>query len=140
MSAVDAAYLAGFIDGEGTVMLIRRANSSVGLLLTIANTKRPVMDWVTTTTGVGRTFSRGPRNPKHAEAFWWQASGDAARSVLVQLLPNLRIKHEQATMAVEFQDRLRTPAVKADRTWQEEWRLRMKELNRRGGSAPVEVG
>lgn len=139
LSVADAAYIAGFIDGEGTVMLISRANGSVGLLVTVANTKRPVMDWLTETVGVGRTHTRSERNPKHAAGYWWQASGEAAASVLTQIRPYLKVKHEQAQLGMDFQDRLRTPALKADRSWQQEYRLRMKELNRRG-PAPAETG
>jgi hypothetical protein len=140
LSTADAAYIAGFIDGEGTIMLIDRANGSVGLLVTIANTKRPVMDWIVAVTGVGRNFTRSPRNPKHATAYWWQASGEAGASVLTQIYPYLKIKHEHARMAMGFQERLRVPALKADRSWQQEYRLRMKELNRRGPPASAEPG
>jgi hypothetical protein len=46
--------------------------------------------------------------------------------------PYLIIKREQADLALATQERLRHPAFKADRTWQEEWRQRMKQLNARG--------
>jgi hypothetical protein len=70
---------------------------------------------------------------------YWHCNADAAYSVLQQIRPFLKIKGEQADLAIETQERLRVPGLKADRSWQNEYRLRMKELNRRGGVA-VDTG
>lgn len=137
MSNTDAAYLAGFIDGEGTIMLIVRANKSVGVLLTVANTKAAAITWIMEVTGVGRLHSRPRRSAKHAPTFWWQASSEAAESILEQIRPYLKIKSEQADLALEFQGNLRDPKFKANRDLQSEYRERMKFMNRRG---PIEAG
>jgi hypothetical protein len=44
----------------------------------------------------------------------------------------LIVKKQQATLALDFMERIRVPAMKADRTWQLEYRERMKALNKRG--------
>lgn len=128
----DAAYLAGFIDGEGTIMLIVRANESVGVLLTVANTKSSVITWIMEVTGIGRLHSRPRRSPRHAPTYWWQASSEAAESILKQMRPYLKIKGDQAELALEFQENLRNPKFKADRKLQAGYRERMKAMNRRG--------
>lgn len=76
--------------------------------------------------------------PEVSEAYFWHCNSDAALSVITQIRPYLVIKTVQADLAIDTQKRLRVPALKADRTWQQEHRLQMKELNRRGG-VPVET-
>jgi hypothetical protein len=59
-------------------------------------------------------------------------NADGAESVLRQALPYFVTKRPQAELAISFQERLRDPALKADRSWQLEALARMKRLNRRG--------
>lgn len=132
LTVPEAAYIAGFWDGEGSIFLIPRANGSFGLLVTVTNTDRAVMDWVTEVTGVGRSFAREQHNPKHKPTFWWQASGDAALTFLRQIEPYMRVKRTQAHIGIDFQQRLQEPTLKSDRSWQAEYRSRIQDLNRRG--------
>ncbi|WP_289281809.1 MULTISPECIES: LAGLIDADG family homing endonuclease [unclassified Methylophaga] len=47
LSAIDAAYIAGLIDGEGTVTLCRKhKNENRQLAVTISNTERELLDYV----------------------------------------------------------------------------------------------
>lgn len=52
--------------------------------------------------------------------------------MLRQLQPYMFTKRAQCDLAITFQERLRTPALKADRTWQREALEEMRTLNRRG--------
>jgi hypothetical protein len=52
---VDAAYMAGLIDGEGTVTLSRRhRNDQRQLVVSIANTERGLLEWTLDTVGAGK--------------------------------------------------------------------------------------
>lgn len=62
----------------------------------------------------------------------YQSNSEAAESILQQVRPYLRIKHEQADICLDAQERLRNPALKADRSWQYEYRDRVRALNQRG--------
>jgi hypothetical protein len=127
-----AAYLAGFWDGEGSLMLIGRKSGSVGVRSTVTNTSYDVLAWVAEVCGIG-SIQNKPRKAVHHKPTWfWQIHGEGAETFLQQLLPYLKVKREQARLALAFQARLRDPSMKADRVWQEEWRQQMKALNARG--------
>ena len=131
MARDDAIYLAAFVDGEGSVMLgARRDTASV--ILSVSNTKRVVLDWMLKATSVGRVQRQREATAKTATSFFWRCTGDAAESVLSQIASHLKLKRLQADLAITFQTRLRDPALKADRTWQQDYLTRMRALNRRG--------
>lgn len=134
LSVTDAAWIAGFLDGEGTVMLFRR-RESVALRVSAANTHRPTLEHIASVCGFGSIVTSKRPNPKHKTAYWWQVNAEAAESLLRQLLPHLVTKRAQAELGIAFQERLRDPALKADRTWQLAFRARMQSLNRRGPRA-----
>jgi hypothetical protein len=96
--------------------------------------RRKILDWLAEVTGVGIFLHEGPlrRSPTHDAGMSWRCNAEAAESFLKQVLPYLKLKNAQAEMATQFQERLRDPKLKADRTWQKEWYERMKALNRRG--------
>lgn len=55
LSATDAAYLAGLVDGEGTIGLTHRhAHENRQLVLSIANTEAGILQWVRERTGIGK--------------------------------------------------------------------------------------
>lgn len=138
LSPLDAAYLAGFIDGEGSIMLYRRA-PGVKLRLLVTNTKRVVLDWIRTVTGVGSVTVVSSRSVRHNPRMDWHCDSQAAESVIEQIRPYLKLKMAQADLALRFQERRRVPALKADPTWQEQYRQQMQALNRRG-PAPTPGG
>lgn len=130
---LDAAWLAGFLDGEGSIMLHGRANS-YAMRLTATNTHRTTLDNIAEIAGVGAIVWRPiPRYPGRSRPIgWWLANGEAAESVLRQVQPYMRTKRAQADLAISFQERLRNPALKSDRSWQLEYVERMRAMNRRG--------
>jgi hypothetical protein len=143
LSPTDAAYLAGFFDGEGSFVILRGAHGSPNntFRVTVSGSKESVIAWIAEVTGVGtRVYANlTAKNPKWAEKWTWTAQADAAESFTRQLLPYLKLKREQAQLGADFQERLRDPKLKADRTWQEEWRDRMQTMNRRGPVAVEET-
>jgi len=126
-----AAYLAGLIDGEGSIMLYRRGEGSA-MRLTIANTFKPVLEWCRAVSGVGNIVMTNRDNAKHKPGGTWLVNSQAACSILEQVRPYLRIKAEQADLAMAFQRKLKVPAEKALKEWQEQWRQRLCLMNRRG--------
>lgn len=103
--------------------------------LTVANTFMPVLEWCASVTGVGNIVLKKSTNPNHKDGGTWMANSQAAASILVQIIPYLVIKKEQALLAIEFQAKLKVPADKAEKGWQEEWRHRMQAMNKRGPTA-----
>jgi len=131
LEPVDAAYLAGLIDGEGSIMLTKR-KTNVALTLTITNTVKSVLEWVIEIAGVGSIQEKNQYSPLHKKGWTFSVHSQAASSLLLQLRPYLKIKTSQADLAMSFFDRLCIPQLKADRVWQSDWRMQMKTLNQRG--------
>lgn len=131
---LDASYLAGFWDGEGSFILHGTGSTSgaIAFRVVAVASKPQVIEWIAQVTGIGRVQTWDAKNPKWAPRWTWTVNGDGAESFTRQLLPYLKLKREQAELGVAFQERLRDPALKADRSWQAEWRQRMRDLNRRG--------
>jgi hypothetical protein len=137
LTEAQSAYIAGIVDGEGSVMLIVRTSvrlPSVHLRVSVSNTCFKLLEWLRVVTGIGtvhlvdnQKYGRSTR-----QGGVWKTHGESAASFLEQILPYLIIKPNQATGGIKFQKRLRDPRLKADRGWQMEWLLRMKKLNARG--------
>jgi len=132
LSDVDAAYIAGFLDGEGSIMIIGRADAFM-LRVSFANTKRNVLEWIREKTGVGNVTEKSRENQNHATSYMLLINSNAANSLLKQVSKYLIIKKEQALLAMEFFGNLRTPKLKSEREWQAAAKATMQELNRRGG-------
>lgn len=105
LSDVDAAWLAGMVDGEGTVSLYR-ADTRARLYcarIGIANTYRPVMEHIANLTGVGFLTKFQKINPNARVGYQWLTNDTLlVRSLLLQIRPYLRIKHEQADLVLEY--------------------------------------
>ncbi len=125
LTPTEAAYIAGLVDGEGSFILYKRRDV-VAMKLTISNTNLAGLEWVLERTGVGHIVGEGDETSTHKARYAWRCNADAAYSV---------IEPQQADLAMDVQQRLRDPAQKADRSWMEPVRQRMKALNRRGPSS-----
>ena len=96
LSRLDAAYLAGLVDGEGSIFIASRREQRNTWRLSISNTYRPVLAWCQETCGVGSLISSPRRNVKHKDSWWWQCYSWNAAQVVQQLLPFLIIKRDRA--------------------------------------------
>ena len=66
LSTSEAAYLAGLIDGEGSITLSRKyrgENRQLGV--SISNTDRRLLEWVLKVIGVGRVTNKATRSANH---------------------------------------------------------------------------
>lgn len=116
--------------------MLTRRQDAVAMRITATNTHRPTLDHIRGLTGIGwvnwRALKHLSAPDRHKLSGFWIVNGDGAESVLRQILPYLVTKKRQAELAITFQEQLRTPALKADRTWQMDYMTRMQALNRRG--------
>lgn len=107
LSPTDAAYLAGLIDGEGTVTLSRRNRyKQRGLIVTISNTERPLLEHVLETVGVGKITNKRIIKSHHTPSFTYQICNRQALAVLHQVVPFLR-SHKAVRAALVLKDYLR---------------------------------
>jgi len=109
--SVKMAYWAGFIDGEGTIKLIKRRPDSKRInysyipYLAVANTNKEIIEALKAYWKTGTIWHKKPFKPNHKPAFAWYASSAKAIFILRQLLPYLRVKKSQAELLIEFYDK-----------------------------------
>lgn len=146
MSKVTIEYLAGLVDGEGSILFsvsrsIRRGAKGTTLpviqyqpRLQIANCSEALLRLVREFVGAGHVHSNPRENPKWKVGYQYQLSGKALGPLLTQLIPHLILKERQARLVlVWLDDRRRAgtrPYTDADRDIIE----LVKALNARGAS------
>jgi hypothetical protein len=130
LSDVDCAYLAGLLDGEGSIMLYRNG-VNVYSRVAVFNTCVSVVEWCRDVTGAGSLTTENRQAQGHKDMVRWNVGTLQAAAILRQVRPYLKIKAENADIVLEFLERyVRTPRD-ADKGWQEKYRLRVCALNAR---------
>lgn len=90
LSPPQAAYLAGLIDGEGTITLSRRnKDKHRAIVVTIANTELELLDYPKRVIGAGKIISKRTYKPAHTPSFAYNISGRQALDLLRQIIPFL---------------------------------------------------
>lgn len=94
-----AAYLAGYVDGEGCISAnLRRYGTSIDGRLEIGSVSRQQLEQFKIETGVGSICTKKKRSKKAKRLHVWNVSICSVASVLEQLLPYLRLKKRQAEL------------------------------------------
>ncbi len=129
LSEETVAYIAGLVDGEGSIMLISKKGGCT-LRLSISNTFRLVLDWLVKVTGTGavREVKRG--NKDHKICYFFQSDSYAAASLIKLVKPYLRIKQNQAILGLYVQERRQYDSK--NKEWQLKALAEMKLMNKRG--------
>lgn len=96
------AYLAGLIDGEGTVS-IRKFSGKWKPHIRIANTSRVLLDWLETTVAGPGIFTEHRRiGPSRLPYYMFHIPGIGYVEHYERLLPYMVIKREQMSSIAEF--------------------------------------
>ena len=91
LDQVDAAYIAGLIDGERTVTLSRRHRSeNRQLVVSISNTDRPLLEYVLGTVGAGKITGKRTYQSHHTPSYTYTISNRQALALLKQMLRYLK--------------------------------------------------
>jgi hypothetical protein len=103
-SASDLAYLAGIIDGEGTIGIYRGgAPYSYHLALVVTNTHRPMLEWVHAR--IGGSLVRATRQTLRHKQGWQVVLVQARAASVIRLCrPFLIVKAPQADLGMQFID------------------------------------
>lgn len=114
MSATDAAYLAGIVDGEGCIMINRNkaewrhraTNDGYSLSLVVTMTDEPTIDWMLSKVGsTKREITFGQRNSLahiRTPGYSIRITSQHCVEVLEMVLPYLICKKAEALLAIEF--------------------------------------
>lgn len=107
MSKSTAAYLAGFIDGEGTITITRSWSKKskcdfYRVYLTVANTNKEIIDWLYKSYG-GWIRTNYQEHERWKTIYRWHIyRQNDLESFLKSILPYLRLKKRQAEIVLIF--------------------------------------
>lgn len=151
---VSVEYLAGFIDGEGSLSLSRIPRGQVSheycVRVTIANTNKAILmevqrDWGGTIHSMGE-----PRRPEWKPGFVLVWTNAAAARLLDRVGPHLWLKSQHVVVLLEFVEHLRSCPRRRDKLGRllsfsrqevairETFFMRLKRLNRKGVAGPAQ--
>lgn len=147
MEAEKLAYIAGILDGEGSIMVMRQASRSFmeqrekrGCFhphyhpcIRIGMLERVALDLIVETTGIGKIHEEKSYHNKRQMFRWMARSREDCLKFLELTMPYIRVKRKQAELCMRFmQDwvsfngiRL-TPEIQAER--EKAW-IEMRKLN-----------
>jgi hypothetical protein len=108
LSAESAAYIAGIIDGEGTITLTRvHARENRRLVVSIANTEAGLLQFVYAEIGAGNITRKRTTSPRHTPSFCYAVSSRQALELLRQIVGYLRsYKRQRAELALRHYEAL----------------------------------
>jgi hypothetical protein len=87
----EAAYIAGLIDGEGTITLSKRhRNENRQLVISISNNEKVILDYVLKVAGVGILTKKRTYAEHHSINFAYRVSNRQAYNLLQKILPYLK--------------------------------------------------
>ena len=103
LDPASAAYIAGLVDGEGTVTLTRlHLGENRRLVVSISNSDLRLLEFVLGRVGVGKITRKRTYRPQHAPAFAFQVSGRQALALLLRITPYMRsYKAQRAQLALQ---------------------------------------
>jgi len=105
MSKLTAAYIAGFIDGEGCFQIVRQRNAKrykyLECNLTIANTNKEIIYWLKDSFG-GYVGTRKFENNSRDAYYWSLRLTKNIKPFLEKIIPYLKVKKKHAEIMREF--------------------------------------
>ena len=123
LSPEHAAYLAGLVDGEGTITLTRvHRRENRRLVVSVSNNDASLLKFIKKIVGAGKVTTKKTYSERHARSFTYQISSRQALQLLRQITPHLKTyRAERAKLALRDYLRLTPrngryrPAVAASR-------------------------
>lgn len=103
LAEAEAAYVAGLIDGEGSICIIK-PDDGFRLQISVEMSDRATIEWLAQKFGMVykvRPYAR-QRNPKHKIQYTTYIHGAKAQNLLGQIRPYMITKRNQAEIALAF--------------------------------------
>ncbi len=109
ISNEDLAYIAGFVDGEGTISILRYNRSGNRnrrmdwrAFVGINNTNKEVLEWIRFTVGAGNINANHRKIEGYKTVWKYNLSGSNSILFSKMLLPYLKIKRTNALILIEL--------------------------------------
>lgn len=102
LSETEKAYLAGFLDGEGCITILRQMKKksvsiSYALSVVIAQADLPILEELSSIIGAGKIY-------KYPGGYQLVFAPTDAKGFLLEILPYLKVKKAEALLAIEFRE------------------------------------
>lgn len=138
LSETDKAYLAGLVDGEGSIVIEYCNNRrNTKLRMNVTNSHIGTLQELKNLFG-GYLYVRQDKRINHKPIGQLGFTAKQAREILVAIYPYLKIKREQANLALQFAETLLPPHNNGRRLTEDELSFRaslknqISKLNKRG--------
>ena len=135
LSETELAYIAGIIDGEGTISIAKqREGKGYQARVTVGMTFFDIPLWIHAVFG-GSVYIRKFKTNKQKDACIVTLTGSSARRILTELYPYLILKKPQADVAFKFweiSDRKGSYMNPEDKILQEAEYVAIRAMNRKG--------
>lgn len=107
MKKIDLAYIAGLFDGEGCISISKKreagvSHSRVYHLRVMVKMANPYLPHLLQFSFGGSCLKAKPR-PRRRESWDWSLSAQQASAFLQIILPYLKLKRDEAELAIKFQ-------------------------------------
>ena len=123
------AYIAGFFDGEGSIF-VSKSKKQYFLTVSISNTNLLVLESIQRIIGGG--ISKSPDNRENSsQLFRLRLYCNEAKKFLERILSYLKIKKEQAKLAIEFQSKMEMGKLTIPKEKQEKYRIQINSFNKK---------
>lgn len=103
LSVIELAYLAGIIDGEGSIQLVKNNKGSYTTRITVSNTDLRLIHWLMYSLG-GSYYEQKKHNKNYKPTYHWVLSSKHTHNILLKVLPYLKLKKEQANILIKHKD------------------------------------
>jgi hypothetical protein len=131
----ERAYIAGLIDGEGSIYVAAvgpHRNKTAYPIVVLAMTHREVISWLCQRLASGAMQLHNQtnlrRHPHYRPQYRFQLFGKRAKMLCESVLPYLRVKREQARLVTTFPvDARIAPGVKIERSAINAERYRLRD-------------
>lgn len=101
MKEAEKAYLAGIVDGEGTVTLTKHhRNETPTPSVSVANNSLELLEWIKSLAG-GTIVSKRKRKAHHNNSYAWTIRMDKAIELLKEIKQYLIVKKPQADLIIQ---------------------------------------
>lgn len=102
LDAETAAYIAGLVDGEGTITLTaEHSGERRHLVVSISNTDRRLLEFVLAKVGAGRITRKRTYSERHAPSFAYKVTNRQALDLIAQVHGHLKTyRRTRAAMAL----------------------------------------
>jgi hypothetical protein len=87
LSETEAAYVAGIVDGEGTITLTRAHRDGRRPVVSISSTELSLLQYIQSIVGAGRITGKVTARRHHSPSFAYVVSSRKALALLAQISP-----------------------------------------------------